>query len=339
MDGVPGITNQYLFQPIAGAFYSPVRGRRPRHLGVRPRVHARDLQPHGRRPGRQPDRRCRRARWARAGPTRSRSSTSRARLRPARRREPWAEGPYVTGNKKTGIRDYALDDNPLNYSDVGFDITGPEVHADGEIWNAVDYDIRQALVKKYDAQFPSTDRALQLRCADGRPGTTAPRGAAAARAVPGQPALDPDHVRRVPAPAGRHEHADRARRLPGRRPDALRRRQPGASCGPRSPSAAWAQSASTDTNEDDQPKPGFDSPLAEQRHGHVRHHGLRQAAVPATIYIGRYEARATPARRHRSVDRARRRRSKLVPGTYDVLVRAAGYGLRRFSSPSPPARR
>ena len=38
---------------------------------------------------------------------------------------PWAEGPYVTGNKKTGIRDYALDANPLNYSDIGFDTCRP----------------------------------------------------------------------------------------------------------------------------------------------------------------------------------------------------------------------
>ena len=28
-----------------------------------------------------------------------------------------------------------IDANPLNYSDYGFDCTGDEVHADGEIWN------------------------------------------------------------------------------------------------------------------------------------------------------------------------------------------------------------
>ena len=98
---------------------------------------------------------------------------------------PWTEGPYVTGNKQTGIRDYALDDNPLNYSDVGFDLTGPEVHADGEIWNAVNYDVRQALVKKYDAQFPSSDRALQLRCADGVTGSAAPEAPLPADLCPG----------------------------------------------------------------------------------------------------------------------------------------------------------
>ncbi len=80
----------------------------------------------------------------------------------------------MTGNDQTGIRDYALDNNPLNYSDVGFDLTGPEVHADGEIRNAVNYDLRQALVKKYDAKFPSSDAALQLRCADGVPALRLP---------------------------------------------------------------------------------------------------------------------------------------------------------------------
>ena len=50
----------------------------------------------------------------------------------------------------------------------------PEVHADGEIWNAVNYDIRQALVTKYNGRFPSTDTALQLRCANGElPATSA----------------------------------------------------------------------------------------------------------------------------------------------------------------------
>ena len=51
-DGIPGITNQYLFQPIAGAFYSPVHRRRPRHEHRRPRVHPRDQQPDDRRPRR-----------------------------------------------------------------------------------------------------------------------------------------------------------------------------------------------------------------------------------------------------------------------------------------------
>jgi hypothetical protein len=89
-------------------------------------------------------------------------------LGPGRGANPWAEGPYVTGNKRRGIRDYPLDANPLNYSDVGFDVPGAEVHADGEIWNAVNYDIRRAMVQRYNASFPASDRARQVRCADGK---------------------------------------------------------------------------------------------------------------------------------------------------------------------------
>src|SRR2546423_14616291 len=86
---------------------------------------------------------------------------------PTNGENPFSVGAYVTGNKDVGIRDYALDHDPLNFSDLGFDVTGPEVHADGEIWNGVNYDIRQALVAKYDPTFPSTDAALQEKCADG----------------------------------------------------------------------------------------------------------------------------------------------------------------------------
>ncbi len=81
---------------------------------------------------------------------------------------PFAVGAYVTGNKTIGIRDYSLDDSPLNFSDIGFDLTGPEVHADGEIWNATNFDVRAAFNRRYDATFPSSDRKLQQDCADGK---------------------------------------------------------------------------------------------------------------------------------------------------------------------------
>ena len=30
----------------------------------------------------------------------------------------------------------------LNFSDMGYDVTGPQVHADGEIWSKTNFDIR-----------------------------------------------------------------------------------------------------------------------------------------------------------------------------------------------------
>ena len=65
----------------------------------------------------------------------------------------WAVGAYATGNLDTAIRDYAINDNPLNYSNYGFDTTGPEVHADGEIWNGTQWEVRQALVDAYNGQY------------------------------------------------------------------------------------------------------------------------------------------------------------------------------------------
>ena len=51
-DGIPGITNQYLFQPLAGGFYSPCTDGSARHEHRRARVHPRDQQPDDRRPRR-----------------------------------------------------------------------------------------------------------------------------------------------------------------------------------------------------------------------------------------------------------------------------------------------
>jgi hypothetical protein len=76
---------------------------------------------------------------------------------------PFVTGAYVTGNNTTGIRDYDGSKSPLNFSDVGFDLTGPEVHADGEIWVATNLRVRAAFVQRYGGGTPSS----QQRCADG----------------------------------------------------------------------------------------------------------------------------------------------------------------------------
>ena len=96
---------------------------------------------------------------------------------------PFSVGAYVTGNKERAIRNYGMNYprtgafpepgksttgsgpggtgtkvNPLNFSNHGYDITGAQVHADGEIWSAVNFDIRAALVAKYNASFPASNQ-------------------------------------------------------------------------------------------------------------------------------------------------------------------------------------
>jgi extracellular elastinolytic metalloproteinase len=77
---------------------------------------------------------------------------------------PFITGGYVTGNLRNGIRNYDMSRSPLNYSDVGYDRSGPGVHADGEIWSATNMRIRAAFVQRYGSGTPS----LQAACADGR---------------------------------------------------------------------------------------------------------------------------------------------------------------------------
>ncbi|MEJ7743082.1 MAG: M36 family metallopeptidase [Nocardioidaceae bacterium] len=186
-DGIPGITNQYLFQPIAGAFYSPcvdgdfdapVYGHEYTHAITNRMVGG----PDGGLGGFQ-------------GRSMGESWSDLVALEylfehsyDIGTKNPWVEGPYVTGNKTTGIRNYALNKNPLQYGDLGYDLTGAEVHADGEVWNIAMFDVRRELVAKYNAKFPESNKALQLRCADGTTRShceLAAGGSAACRQMPG----------------------------------------------------------------------------------------------------------------------------------------------------------
>ncbi|MGA8848141.1 MAG: M36 family metallopeptidase [Nocardioides sp.] len=65
-------------------------------------------------------------------------------------------GAYVTGNTERGIRNWAYDDTEATFGDIGYDLGGPEVHSDGEIWTAALWDVRRALVATYGEQKAAT---------------------------------------------------------------------------------------------------------------------------------------------------------------------------------------
>ena len=50
------------------------------------------------------------------------------------------------------------DTDPLNYGDVGFDNVGPEVHADGEVWIAVQIDLRDLFLQRYPSSSAARHR-------------------------------------------------------------------------------------------------------------------------------------------------------------------------------------
>jgi extracellular elastinolytic metalloproteinase len=317
-DGTPGITNQYLFQPIAGAFYSPCAdGALDMSIVGHEYTHAISNRMIG-------------------GPDEGISSEQGGAMgeswgdligaeymfshRYRTGANPWAVGPYATGNKQRGIRDYAINRNPLNYSDYGFDSTGNEVHADGEIWNGTQWEVRQALVDRWDAQYPYANDRLQKACAEERR-LNGPR-----RAVdcPGnrrwvqmmfdafllqQGATSMLDARDAMLAADRMRY-DGPQRNQKALWDAFARRGMGAG-------------ASTPSPDSGNTAPSFASPYSDNARITFRTRG------GAEIFVGDYEARATPVadtRRGSDLDAT----AAFTPGRYRMLSVSRTRGFTRF---------
>lgn len=170
-DGVPGITNQYLFQPLAGAFYAPCAdGGLDMSIVGHEYTHAISNRMIG-----GPDEGITSEQGGAMGE--SWGDLTGAEYLFSHNYDtgssPWVVGPYATGNAKAGIRDYPIHKNPLNYGDYGFDSTGDEVHSDGEIWNGTMWEVREALVDKYNKKFRYKNKTLQLQCAQAATNGTA----------------------------------------------------------------------------------------------------------------------------------------------------------------------
>jgi hypothetical protein len=318
-DGTPGITNQYLFQPIAGAFYAPctdggldmgIVGHEYTHAISNRMV---------------------------AGPDEGLTSEQGGAMGESwgdlvageymfshgypNGGNPWAVGVYATGNTSVAIRDYAIDANPLNYSDYGFDSTGDEVHADGEIWNGTMWSVRQALVTKHQGAYPYGDRRLQLECAQGT-GTTirAPRDASL---CPGnrrwvqlmfdsfllqQGATSMLDARDAMLAADRMRFSGEDERVMWR---AFAQRGMGRG-------AATPDADSGDT------RPSFASP--RERNGTLRFDAPGNGAV----YVGHYEARSTPVA-DTDPATATGPRAAFAPGRYELLYVSRSRGFSRFT--------
>ena len=162
-DGVSPTSNMFLWQPIAGSFYAScldgdydmsVIGHEYTHMISNRMVAGPNSNLSGFQAGSMGES------WSDLDAT---EYLLEYGFIPVNGENPTAVGAYVTGDPKAGSRNYPLDNNPLNYSDVGYDTPGPEVHSDGEIWNAVNWAIRQAFINRY-----GSGTAAQLRsCADG----------------------------------------------------------------------------------------------------------------------------------------------------------------------------
>ena len=322
-DGVPGITNQYLFQPLAGGFYSPCAdGSLDMSIVGHEYTHAISNRMIG-----GPDEGITSEQGGAMGESWGDLTAGEYLFEHgySNGANPWAVGPYATGNKTVGIRDYAINGNPLNYSDYGYDSTGSEVHADGEIWNGTMWEVRQALVSKYNATYPTTDKALQPALRPGDRDQHADPG----HPVPGQPPLAAAGLRR-------RSCSSRARRACSTHATRCWRPTGCASAGPtrprsgtRSPAAAWAATPRRPTPTPTSRRPASSSPKSTP--ATVKFAATAPTGSPAPagkVYIGDYEARVTPVADTIS-STALSNTAKLTAGTYDVLYVAPGYGITR----------
>jgi hypothetical protein len=235
---------------------------------------------------------------------------------------PFVTGAYVTGNTENGIRDYDGSKSPLNYSDLGFDLVGPEVHADGEIWVATNLRIREAFVKRYGKGTP----AQQQLCADG----VLPIGVCPGNRRWVQLMFD-SYLLQAVSDVSMLDMRDNMLaadmvRFGGANQDLI--------------SNAFAESglgrdAATATNNDTDATPSFASAFADNATVRLHPVGAADGAV-VRLYVGDWEARAVPVA---DTDPA-----TAVPDTFQILpktpftfvVNGVGFGSRRFSRTFQP---
>lgn len=316
-DGTPGITNQYLFQPIAGAFYAPCAdGALDMGIVGHEYTHAISNRMIG-----GPDESITSEQGGAMGESWSDLVAGEYGFSHGYSNggNPWAVGVYATANKSVAIRDYAINRNPLNYSDYGFDSTGVEVHADGEIWNGTQWSVRQALVKKWNSKYPYSNKKLQLRCAQG----TATQSPLPASRCPGNRRWVQLLFDSFLLQQGSTSMLDARDAMLAA--DKMR-------FGGRDLTAMWeafamrgmGKGASTPNADSGEVKASFASPKASNAHVTFK------TPSGGKIYVGRFEARVTPIadsfKKSKLDDGA-----TFAPGTYQMLFVSKSRGFKRFT--------
>jgi extracellular elastinolytic metalloproteinase len=316
-DGVPGITNQYLFQPIAGAFYAPCTdGGLDVGIVGHEYTHAISNRMVG-----GPDEGLTSEQGGAMGESWGDLNAAEYQFSHGYDNggNVWAVGVYATQNSKVAIRDFAINNNPLNYSDYGFDSTGPEVHADGEIWNGTNWTVRQALVNKWNKKYPYDNAKLQAYCSVSQT-ANGPRHASTC----------PGNRRWIQLVFDAFLLQQGATSMLDAR-DAMiaadRMRFSGEDVG--TLWKAFAQrgmgaNASVKNADDTDPVPSFATPSGKNVTVKFKGKGNGQ------IFVGHFEARATPVA---DLDKGTPMAGSvsMTPGTYEMLYVSKTHGFKRFT--------
>jgi hypothetical protein len=219
-------------------------------------------------------------------------------------------GGYVTGNKARGIRNWAYDDNPTTFGDIGYDVVGPEVHADGEIWTATLWQMLQALRAKYGMQAGS-DIAEHL-VTDAMP------------LSPNNPSMLDERTAIMVALANRYHARGDFDQLVDTVYSVFAQRGMGTS-------AHNAVTAADPTGGNDTDGvPGFENQNPDLNGtivGTVYNASTGKPVENARIMLGRFEARATPVATTGATGVFR---ITATQATYPITVQAPGFGAKTF---------
>lgn len=205
-------------------------------------------------------------------------------------------GAYVTGNEEAGIRSYSLDEAPYNFGDIGYDVGGPEVHSDGDIWAAILWHVREEMIEAYGKSEGET--VIEHLVMDAMP-----------ISVP-NPSMDDMRTAIIAADFERYDgkHYDELWKAFSQR--------------------GLGSDAYTESGDDTDPTPAFNHPDGAnngQIAGQVVHYATGEPVADARIIIGEFEARTSPL----SVTGEEGKFSNyVVEGTYDITIQARGYGSR-----------
>ncbi len=320
-DGVAPITNQYLWEPLQAGFYAPctdgafdmgIVGHEYGHMISNRMTAGPDTGLSGMQASSMGES------WSDLMATEYLNGYG---LAPYANENRFSLAPYVTGDLQAGIRNYGPNKSPLNYSDLEYDgngVTSP--HADGEIWNATQLDVRTALVNKYAKAFPEGNKALQAACADGLKASTAcPGNRRWIQMLFDGYLLQPSQTTMLDSRDA--ILASDKMRYKGANLSTLWAAYAKRGMGANASSAGVADLAS---------EPGFRNPMGAN--GTVRFKPVVEGGGTAkliNVFVGDYEARIVPVAV--SENGKVTAPKSYAPGTYEIFVQGEGFGHRRMT--------
>lgn len=206
--------------------------------------------------------------------------------------------PYV-GDPQRGIRNWNYARSPLTYGDYGYDMSGPEVHSDGEIWTAALWTLREKILRSVRGDQQRASDIAEHLVTDAMP-----------IAPPTPSFLD---MRDAILTAAQLRYGKRFTNVVW---DAFAERGMGVS-------------ASTTGESDTDPVPGFD--VADRRRNGVLRLTVRNASTgkPVSgvrVLGGMFEGRGTPLL---TTSRTGLGRARMDAGRYTLTLQAPGFGIQR----------